>query len=341
MVIYGHMAPLTGSQSPLFFGEAVSTIGVKIFFVLSGYLITQSFLRDENFLRYYMRRIIRIIPGLVFVVLITVFIIGPLISTQSSAQYFTDPNTYRYLHNMFLKPVYTLPGVFVDNYAPYTVNGSLWTLPVEFLMYILVPFAVLFFRKIKFLKPGLAIVGILLLVIEILRVNFFVDASFVVWGTNLFDCFVLSPYFFIGAFFSFPEFQKFIKTQVGFALLFILAILTLNNYSQYEPILFLTLPYITLSFCFAPQAICGRIFAVNDYSYGLYLWGYITQQVFISIIGISAMPILLYAFVCFTVAFLCAIASWHLVEKPCSRIAKKLILMSKKREQLKKCPDKS
>ena len=48
MVVYGHMFPLMGAWSYTIFNQAISTIGVKIFFVISGYLITKSFLSDSN-----------------------------------------------------------------------------------------------------------------------------------------------------------------------------------------------------------------------------------------------------------------------------------------------------
>ena len=69
MVIYGHMYYLIGSNPKCYYGMPVSSIGVKIFFLISGYLIMQSYLRDANILRYAIRRFFRIVPGLIGVVL--------------------------------------------------------------------------------------------------------------------------------------------------------------------------------------------------------------------------------------------------------------------------------
>jgi peptidoglycan/LPS O-acetylase OafA/YrhL len=63
-VIYGHAFPLVGAQSPAFIGNSIQILGVNIFFVISGYLITKGWLRDPNVTRYTIRRALRIMPAL-------------------------------------------------------------------------------------------------------------------------------------------------------------------------------------------------------------------------------------------------------------------------------------
>ncbi len=63
MVVYGHMAHFMGGQMPILFGQEASSIAVKIFFFLSGYLICTSYLRDPHPLRYLVRRAFRIFQG--------------------------------------------------------------------------------------------------------------------------------------------------------------------------------------------------------------------------------------------------------------------------------------
>lgn len=80
---------------------------------------------------YIVKRIKRILPMLV-VVVIASMIAGAFVTTIGIKNYFTNYKTYLYLLNAFMIPVHELPGVFID--APYTstVNGALWTLPLEF-----------------------------------------------------------------------------------------------------------------------------------------------------------------------------------------------------------------
>ncbi len=70
MVIHGHMSVIMGQPKLLIVGSYVSTFGVRIFFVISGYLITKSYLSDNHFGRYMIRRTFRIFPALIVTTLL-------------------------------------------------------------------------------------------------------------------------------------------------------------------------------------------------------------------------------------------------------------------------------
>lgn len=334
MVIYGHMGHLGGYPVPQLFGEDISTIAVKIFFVLSGYLITQSYLHDGNIFRYGIRRVFRIFPGLIFVCFVTTFIVCPFISTLGVSGYFAEPGSYLYfIKNSLMNMTYGLPGVFIDNVYPGAVNGSLWTLPVEFSMYIILPLFIVVFKKINALKPGLIVLSIALIILEIVHVSLFPEWSFIIWGTNVFDGLALCPYFFVGSVFTFPEFKEKLNIQIAVLLAFVTGVSMLGTYWKIETLLFITLPYITLSLSFAAPAVFGRVFAVNDYSYGLYLWGFFVQQLMVYFLGAGVMGILPYTLLCLVASTLCAMVSWYLVEKPCGKLAKRITGWSRRREQ--------
>lgn len=111
------------------------------FFILSGYMICASYLRLDNFRKYITFRIIRVFPALIVVLLLTMFVIGPLASSVSLFDYFRSMQTYSYFKNvtLFFKQ-YELTGF--DTKAPtlerFSTNGALWTLRVEFSCYILI-----------------------------------------------------------------------------------------------------------------------------------------------------------------------------------------------------------
>lgn len=85
--------------------------------------------------------------------ILTAFVFGPLFSTLSPVEYFTNPQTYKYLFNGVLIMVHQLPGVFTNNPSGDVVNAALWTLPVEFICYILcfISYKLTKFDKKKFL----------------------------------------------------------------------------------------------------------------------------------------------------------------------------------------------
>lgn len=137
LVLYSHQFALLGSTDPSFFGwTTFGGAGVTIFFFLSGMLVWSSWDRDSDSRRFFHRRALRIFPALWVAVVITVFLFGPFASTWQLTDYFESTQTWRYFTTAVLVNQHSLPGVFTDNPYPTVVNGSLWTLPVEFLCYV-------------------------------------------------------------------------------------------------------------------------------------------------------------------------------------------------------------
>lgn len=144
LVIISHAYPLTSIGKTEDFCSFITDgnltfggIAVSIFFFYGGFLILKSLDRIQFAFPYFKARILRIIPPLAFVTFMLTFVFGPLLTTKDFFSYITDGRTYKYLLNSVLLLVHNLPGVFENNYYGATVNGSLWTLPVEFLCYIL------------------------------------------------------------------------------------------------------------------------------------------------------------------------------------------------------------
>jgi peptidoglycan/LPS O-acetylase OafA/YrhL len=99
-------------------------------------LVWSSWARDPDVKRFFIRRSLRIFPGLWVAVFLTAFLLGPTLSRLAMADYFSSTVSWRYLSTAVLLVRHVLPGVFVDNPYPNAVNGSLWTLPVEFMCYV-------------------------------------------------------------------------------------------------------------------------------------------------------------------------------------------------------------
>jgi peptidoglycan/LPS O-acetylase OafA/YrhL len=110
---------------------------VVIFFAISGFLVTPSLLRTGNVVDYAVHRSMRIFPGLIVNVALTILVLGPILTTEPLLSYFRDPQTYRYAKNILTLVVNYLPGVVARNGTQLTINGSLWTLHFEVLCYIL------------------------------------------------------------------------------------------------------------------------------------------------------------------------------------------------------------
>ncbi len=119
-------------------GMTPASIAVDVFFLASGFLVTASLFRSESLVDYTLARVLRIFPGLLVMLALTVFVMGLALSTLSSQDYLLSAGVYRYFTKCAtLHITYHLPGVFADNPYKAAVNGSLWTLPYEVRMYAL------------------------------------------------------------------------------------------------------------------------------------------------------------------------------------------------------------
>ena len=143
MVIASHAYALTGRADWLahqtkglfnFGGLAVS-----IFFIISGYLVSASYERSGSFLKYCVNRVVRIWPGMILVTLFCVYVLGVYFTTLPLPDYLSSTETKVYLQNMhlFKSPHWFLPGVFSSNPYNAVVNGSIWTIPYQMYLYVL------------------------------------------------------------------------------------------------------------------------------------------------------------------------------------------------------------
>jgi peptidoglycan/LPS O-acetylase OafA/YrhL len=144
MVVFCHAFPIslgtafTDPLSTVSHGQtSFGNLAVCIFFFYGGFLIMGSAERSRTARSFFKKRISRLFPSLIAVVLLCVFVLGPILTTSGLGVYFSSSAAYKYLLNAVLIPIHDLPGVFTTNIYGQTVNGPLWTLPIEFLCYVL------------------------------------------------------------------------------------------------------------------------------------------------------------------------------------------------------------
>lgn len=136
LVIWGHQFALMGRPVPLIWHNEPGALGVVIFFAISGYLVFLSWQSDPHIGRFAMRRALRIWPGLCAAVLLCIALVGLWSTTLQPLEYLRHPATREYVSNLWLQTRYGLPGVFEHNPLPGSVNGPLWTIPLEVACYV-------------------------------------------------------------------------------------------------------------------------------------------------------------------------------------------------------------
>lgn len=286
-------------------GIGLGAVAVDVFFVSSGYLITASLLNRANIIDFTRARVLRIYPALIVMVVLTVFVMGPLLTSDRA--YLADPATYAYLwKNAMLFPGSpgTLPGVFEHNPYGNGINGSLWTLPYEIRMYAL---AATVWMTLYLIKGTRAFTGAIV-VIALLALG---------WHFLRHDQISrLYLMFMAGAAFYVLRIKLIWPVFVALAAMLVAS--TLNR-TAFPVIYALSVPYLTLFAAIVPGGVIRRFNALGDYSYGIYIYAFPVQQCIVALIpGIH--PVAVAAGAALT-AIPCAMLSWHFLEKPALRMA--------------------
>jgi peptidoglycan/LPS O-acetylase OafA/YrhL len=128
---------------------ASATLAVQGFFAMSGFLIVRSYDRSPTLGQYLEKRARRILPAY-WAALVFTLILGAIFSKLSLAAFIGSPSTWKYIGASlcfanFLYP--SLPGLFEGNPVTSSVNGSLWTIKIEVMFYLIVPLIVWCCRK--------------------------------------------------------------------------------------------------------------------------------------------------------------------------------------------------
>lgn len=294
-------------------GMSLGSIAVDVFFIVSGYLVTVSISTRISIIDFAVARVLRIFPGLLVMLLVTVLGLGLFFTTLSWHSYLTDARTISY----FLKCLtliggveYQLPGVFNGN--PYTnaVNGSLWTMPYELGMYLVLAFAwaaasmasktrMTAFRIT--VTTGTIISGLLLI---------FNSQNKVDNPEVLLRLFFM---FFAGATFAANRERIVLSNIIFYIAATSLILAALIDKHLFSIVYTITISYIVIFIAYLPSGVLKNYNRLGDYSYGIYIYAFPVQQAIAALIpGISASLMIVSSSL---LTLLLAALSWHHIEK--------------------------
>lgn len=340
VVIYGHTFPVLygpSLRSPtgkfdmlaMFSNNQMGsgTVAVYMFFIISGFLITQSLSNSGSYVEYITKRALRILPALFFSLVLAIFVIGSIVTNLSASEYFQSSDPYLYFANNLFFGIfgfhYSLNDVFSTNPFPSSINASMWTLPHEVACYLLILLFSFFnfFRK----RELMAFIFVVSSIIVYYNVRFGytpikVSDNFWVFGTaNLSRFIVLSFYFLAGSIIYLYKDKIVYKKSVFFILLVILLLTARFGYFKYS--LLICLPYVTMFIGMIKPFVDLR--KIGDFSYGAYIYAFPIQQLLVYYLGnkLSFIPFLLLSTFC----ILCvSVISWYFIEKPALSLKKRL-----------------
>lgn len=319
MVIFSHSFPIVEGNnrnewlSMLTKGQTtLGGLAVAVFFLCGGYLCAKSIHRYSKVRDYVLMKLTRLLPPLMFVVLCSVFV-GGFLTNLSIKEYYSNPLTWRYLLNGVMILQHNLPGVFENaSYLP-TVNGSLWTLPVEFLCYLatfmMYKMSLLEEKKFYYTIPFVVLGGIVLSVAA---------GKFALLKAVVNPCIL----FYIGIFYYiYRDRIKFSKSVCCICGI-LLCIATVLGYFNIGLLIFF--PYPMIAYWFFYEQRFKKVGKLGDYAYALYLWGFPVQQFVAWRFEYTLSP-LMDAVISLPLAFGLSVITYHFVECPVNKYTKKVL----------------
>ena len=312
VVFLVHAYALSGAESLSVLSKYLSSeIAVKSFFVVSGFLIFMSYENSRDFRGYFVKRIRRIYPAYLFVILFC-DVAGSEVSTNGPGDNFSSQLVKYLAANLvflnFLHP--NLPGVFEGN-SLQAVNGALWTLKIEAAFYLFVPLAVLAFRK----YGRLSVMTILYLCSVIYSMSmedmavktgqgFYLELQRQLPGQLVFFIAGAAGYYYL------EYLVKYVKWLAPLAIV----AFAFQSWLPWVAVQPVALAVLVISFaCVLP--VFGNFDKYGDFSYGIYIVHFPILQLMIARGYFSGTPwlgLLITGVLVIVAAFLL----WHRVEKP-------------------------
>ncbi len=311
LVIWSHCFPLSGRKMDWFYALSGQidggSLAVDGFFILSGFLVTQSWLSCPNVMVFARKRFLRIVPAMVAALAFGSLIIAPFNTRVTVRSYFLSGEPWSHFLGVVFNHFLYLPTVFVTNPVPQLVNSPLWSLRYEILCY-----------------AGVVLLGLnrsrswarsVVAVFVLSSIYYFVSKSILhdsIWSipqmiARLVACFSAGMLFYV-----FRQRIPYRPALAGTAALVLLLTFFTAGFLNVIP---LAGGYLLLYAAVSPRLRLSRFGRHGDFSYGLYVFAYPLQQTIVHVFG-PRIPLPLFFSLSFGAALVLAFVSWHMVEAP-------------------------
>ena len=284
---------------------------VAVMFVISGFLVTASYERSRGIIKFYIKRIFRIYPALMIVV-----ITPALIYSITGIVEFGLKSFGLYT----LKCItYASGGVaFLPKNA--IGNGSLWTIPIQMQFYLITPVLYKFVKKNKrVINMSILIFFVMLNLFSPVMRRHLPPVINRIYGLSCIP-FVYMYLFGMLCYCYFDIWIPVLSKNVQFiGILYIIVhwILRLDFLRSWEYINPVS-AFLIMSFAIGIAYRLGKIKLACDASYGIYLWHLPVVDV-LHVVLLMHYSVLMLISV-WGIAFLLGVGSWYLIEKPCIKL---------------------
>ena len=332
-VIFSHAFYLGGWREDPTLGltrgqETIGGWAVVGFFVISGYLITKSG-ASADIVQFLWRRVLRIFPAFWVALAVGALLVGPIVwlnMGRSLGEYmstapggpvgYVTANWKLAIHQWGVHDIFIATTPYGEATGASVFNGSLWTLEYEWRAYMII--AVLVLLGVLRRAPWLILACLAIFYSAALGAAFapsifprvsveFSDRFFV----NLTLAFLLGAT--LAVFGPRVVLDGRLALAAGALVVVTLAVRgwVLVGYPAFAYLLIYTAARLPAGW--------RKIGAKNDYSYGMYVYGFLVQQ-FTAYWGWHKWGYVPWVADTLLVTAGCAVVSWHLVEKPALRL---------------------
>lgn len=314
-VVITHSYALTGNDQIDFLFQAtsgkmsLSYIGVRGFFVISGYLILQSLTRSANVIDYMWKRILRLFPGLIVMLIFTICLV-PCVYEETRIQLLDNSTYLTYLPNnlKLYTPQFTIDGVFESNPFRSSVNGSLWTIQYEFSLYLILIF--LFTVRKNLIFTRIIVAGAFT---ALLFGNTLFYDNLKIYNENLLD---FGYFFFSGCLFSAFSISEIINKKIFILASLVVLILSIPT-AMFSITKLIAIPILVILTSASSTKYINEIGSkIGDLSYGIYIYAFPIQQTIVYFSKCNTLQLILASII---ITSIIASFSWHFIEKKALR----------------------
>lgn len=288
-------------------------LAVHGFFLLSGFLIVQSWERRPDLIDYLKKRVLRIVPGYMVAAVLSIVVIGLL--APADAHFFAHLPSSGLFKSVLTLDVPITPPVLPGNHYYALVNGSLWTIPYEFRCYLIVAAAGLL-GLVR--RRALWLAATVLLIAAIFVRPLEHRHAFGLLGIPQ-QFFTLTATFFIGGCYYLFQHRVPFTRQVAVCASAAMLVMSLFNMTLELGVVVFG-GYLLFYFARPAAEPLRWMHRMPDISYGVYLYGWPVEVLWIWYFGGS--PWITFAASTVIACFLGQL-SWRFVEAPAQRLGRK------------------
>ncbi|WP_066333902.1 acyltransferase family protein [Azohydromonas lata] len=297
-------------------------LSVVVFFFISGALVTKSLAESRSVGAYLVKRATRIYPALIVCCLFVAYFVTWAFGGTDLGSVLHDSNIRRYFtaNSIGLWNIHFVPGVF-ETHPQKGLNGSLWSITLELRLYLFLALLYLMgVTKDINIRCLAFITAIGIIAVSPGRMPLLGNNQGLL-GTESFPDF--SIIFLLGGIFY--SLEKQIRLNYRWLLIISIGLVAMSRHTELQRAALFVFA-VAASLCLARSEFAIRKLPLrHDYSYGVYLYGWPSQQIAYALLhnGSNAPSAAAITLIAMPLALLLAALSWHFVEKPCLRLGQR------------------